>query len=144
MEDLIMADAHETLARQYDKRAEIYESRGKHDKAAKFQAKAAKARANTTVEDLSSKSSDTRLSTLPTAAPGDEETLEDFAKRFKVEATENIATAGFGTTAGLKYRWTVTDNETERPIKVGYSVSIRDAYRQGDAYIAKQYKKHTK
>lgn len=54
-------------------------------------------------------------------------------EEFTLDVRENIATAGFGTTSGLKYRWTVQHHG--RYVKTGYDFTIRSAQRNAERWI---------
>ncbi|MBZ4017511.1 hypothetical protein [Streptomyces purpurogeneiscleroticus] len=95
-------------------RAEKAEAAGKADKAAKLRLKADKA---------------------------DGKVPAEFAEHYRVDVTENIATAGSGMTKGMKYRWALTDTDTDRPVKVGYALTVKDGYRRGDHYRYKLWQK---
>lgn len=60
---------------------------------------------------------------------------------YTFEVTDNIATAGLGTTTGIKYRWTVYDKD-KTPVKAGYAVTIGDGRRRGEMQLRKIGKKH--
>ncbi|WP_406527406.1 hypothetical protein [Streptomyces sp. I8-5] len=55
---------------------------------------------------------------------------------YTFEVTENIATAGMGTTRGLKYRCLTSDGNGA-PVKVDYAFTYKQAYAMGAARVAK-------
>lgn len=57
--------------------------------------------------------------------------------RFTVAITENISLSGARLSSGFKYRYTVTDRETDVIQKVGYGFTIMDSQAMARGYVAK-------
>lgn len=110
-------------AELFELRAQKAESKGQHEKAAKFRVRA---------EKWTQRSKRWEKPEVP----------QDYRNLFKVTVVENIATAGFGTTRYAKYRWMVMEIETDRPLKIGYAADIKSGYFAGDLWINRQYQKH--
>jgi hypothetical protein len=68
-------------------------------------------------------------------APGPDHVQHPEHGNYAINIGENIATAGFGTTRNLKYRWSVLVKETGEPLKTGYAFTYRDAWLAGDRWI---------
>jgi hypothetical protein len=60
---------------------------------------------------------------------------------YEIDVTENIATAGFGTTRDFKYRWTIKRASNGVPVRTGYGMSIWLAHRNAEMVLKRVIKR---
>jgi hypothetical protein len=67
----------------------------------------------------------------------------EFAARYQIDVTENIAVAGNHFTGfnnnNYKYRYVIKETATGRPLKVGYQYTYMSAYAAAERYVRKQF-----
>jgi hypothetical protein len=58
---------------------------------------------------------------------------------YDIEVIENLATSGFNTTKGMKYRWVIKRNG--EPFKTGYGFTYTSSYQVAKAKVEREEKK---